>query len=198
MTGSKAMKTTIPLFPLNTVLFPGGVLPLRIFEPRYLDMVSQCLRTDCGIGVVLIQQGQEVGKAAETFNVGTLCKIRYWNRRPDGMLGVTLEGEQRFSILSRQVNRDQSIQAEVELLPEIIGGSLAESRQYLARILDNILSQLEPPYSTMQKQLDDEEWVASRLIELLPLDMEVKQRLLSVENASQKLAEVASVLKQQS
>ncbi len=191
------MKITLPLFPLNTVLFPGGVLPLRIFEPRYLDMVSQCLRSDCGIGVVLIQQGQEVGKAAETYNVGTVCKIRYWNRRPDGMLGVTLEGEQRFSILSRQINKNQSIEAEVELLPEIIGGSLPDSQQYLARILDNILSQLDPPYSTMQKHLDDEEWVASRLIELLPLDMQAKQRLLSVDNASQKLAEVAAVLKQQ-
>lgn len=191
------MKTTIPLFPLNTVLFPGGVLPLRIFEPRYLDMISHCLRTESGIGVVLIKQGQEVGKAAETYNVGTLSKIRYWNRRPDGMLGVTLEGEQRFSILSREINRNQSIQAEVELLPEIIGGTLAESQRYLARILENILGQLEPPYSTMQQHLDDEDWVASRLIELLPLDLEQKQRLLSEDNASKKLFEVAAVLKQQ-
>lgn len=190
------MKATIPLFPLNTVLFPGGVLPLRIFEPRYLDMVSQCLRTDCGIGVVLIKQGQETGQAAETFDVGTLCKIRYWNRRPDGMLGITLEGEQRFSILSREVNKNQSIQAQVELLPEIIGGTLPDPQQYLSRILANILGQLEPPYSTMEQYLDDADWVASRLIELLPLDMEIKQRLLCVDNAGKKLLEVAAVLKQ--
>ena len=190
------MKIMIPLFPLNTVLFPGGVLPLRIFEPRYLDMVSQCLRTECGIGVVLIKKGEEVGQAAETHPVGTLCRIRYWNQRPDGMLGVTLEGEQRFQILSCQVQRNQSLQAEVELLPEIIGGRLPDSQHHLANILESILGQLDPPYSTMEKHLDDEEWVASRLVELLPLDLEQKQRLLIENNASKKLLEVASLLKQ--
>lgn len=189
------MHTTIPLFPLNTVLFPGGVLPLRIFEPRYLDMVSQCLRTDCGIGVVLIRQGQEVGQAAETCNVGTLCKIRYWNRRPDGMLGVTLEGQQRFSILSRNVSKNQSVQAEVELLPEMTSFPLPEPQHYLTRILQNILGQLEPPYSTMKQQLDDADWVVSRLIELLPLDLSLKQRLLVLDDTQRKLAEIDEILK---
>jgi len=189
------MHTTIPLFPLNTVLFPGGVLPLRIFEPRYLDMVSQCLRTDCGIGVVLIRQGQEVGQAAETYNVGTLCKIRYWNRRPDGMLGVTLAGQQRFSILSRNVSKNQSVQAEIELLPGITSCPLPEAQHYLARILQNILGQLEPPYSTMKQQLDDADWVVSRLIELLPLDLSLKQRLLMLDNAQKKLAEIDEIVK---
>ncbi|MGD8547237.1 MAG: LON peptidase substrate-binding domain-containing protein [Thiohalophilus sp.] len=191
------MKIKIPLFPLNTVIFPGGVLPLRIFEPRYLDMVSQCLRTECGIGVVLIRKGQEVGQAADTYDIGTLCKIRYWNRRPDGMLGVTLEGEHRFSIISREVTRNQSIQAEVELLPELVGSSLSEEYQHLAGILENILGQLDPPYSTMQKHLDDADWVASRLIELLPLDMVMKQQLLQVNDAGKKLAEVATTLRRQ-
>jgi len=189
------MQTTTPLFPLNTVLFPGGVLPLRIFEPRYLDMVSRCLRTDCGIGVVLIREGQEVGQAAETYNVGTLCKIRYWNHRPDGMLGITLEGQQRFSILSRQVSQNQSIEARIELLPEIIGGTLSESHQYLAKILQNILGQLDPPYSSISLHLDNDDWVASRLIELLPMDMALKQRLLSEDDAQKKLLEVAAALK---
>ncbi|MFP4610849.1 MAG: LON peptidase substrate-binding domain-containing protein [Thiohalophilus sp.] len=189
------MQITIPLFPLNTVLFPGGVLPLRIFEPRYLDMVSQCLRTDCGIGVVLIRQGQEVGKAADTYEVGTLCRIRYWNHRSDGMLGITLEGQQRFSILSRQVSQNQAVEARVELLPEIVGDTLPQSYQYLAQILQSILGQLDPPYSSMPLNLDDADWVASRLIELLPMDMALKQRLLSENNAQKKLLEVAAVLK---
>lgn len=189
------MKVTIPLFPLNTVLFPGGVLPLRIFESRYLDMISQCLRTECGIGVVLIQKGAEVGAAAQTSDVGTLSTIRYWNQRADGMLGVTLEGKQRFRILSRTVEKNQLIRAEVELLPEIIGGSLPAQYQYLATILQNILNQLEPPYSTITQRLDDADWVASRLIELLPLDLPVKQQLLVIDSAEEKLYEVAGVLK---
>ena len=94
------MSITVPLFPLNTVLFPGGVLPLRIFEPRYLDMVSDCLKSDTGIGVVLIKDGAETGKAADTYDTGTLSGISYWHKRPDGILGVTLKGDQRFRILS--------------------------------------------------------------------------------------------------
>lgn len=189
------MKVSIPLFPLNTVLFPGGVLPLRVFEPRYLDMVSHCLRTDSGIGVVLIEKGEEVGSAAITSEVGTLSTIRYWNQRADGMLGVTLEGKQRFRILSRSVEKNQLIRAEVELLPEIIGGLLPARYQYLAKILQNILNQLEPPYSTLSQRLDDADWVASRLIELLPLELSVKQQLLVVDNTEEKLYEVAGVLK---
>lgn len=189
------MKVTIPLFPLNTVLFPGGVLPLRIFEPRYLDMISHCLRTECGIGVVLISKGREVGGAADTYEIGTLSRIRYWHQRSDGTLGVTLEGKQRFRILSQQIEKNQLIQAEVELLPEIIGSSLSPQYQYLAEILQNILGQLEPPYSTMALQLDDADWVASRLIELLPLELPLKQQLLIVDSAREKLAEVARVLK---
>lgn len=189
------MKVTIPLFPLNTVLFPGGVLPLRIFEPRYLDMISHCLRVECGIGVVLISKGREVGNVADTYEVGTLSQIRYWHQRSDGTLGVTLEGKQRFRILSQQVEKNQLIHANVELLPEIIGGSLSPQHQYLADILQNILSQLEPPYSTMTWQLDDADWVASRLIELLPLELPLKQQLLMVDSAREKLIEVARVLK---
>ncbi len=79
------MTQRIPLFPLQTVLFPGGPLPLRIFEPRYLDMISDCMKKNIGIGVVLIRDGQEVGAAAETHNVGTVCKITYWNKRNDGV-----------------------------------------------------------------------------------------------------------------
>ena len=81
------MVMQVPLFPLNTVMFPGGVLPLRIFEPRYLDMVSDCMRGDVPIGVVLIRDGLEVGRAAQTYDVGTLGVISYWNRRSDGLLG---------------------------------------------------------------------------------------------------------------
>ena len=73
------MKMTIPLFPLNTVLFPQGVLPLRIFEPRYLDMISDCLKNNTGIGVVLIREGKEVGSAASTYDVGTMSEIHYWH-----------------------------------------------------------------------------------------------------------------------
>src|SRR3569833_51867 len=95
-----AKQLHIPLFPLNTVLFPGGILPLRIFEPRYMEMVSVCMKEQSGIGVCLILSGKEVGEAATTNDVGTFVRIIDWDQRDDGMLGITVQGEQRFRVLS--------------------------------------------------------------------------------------------------
>ena len=82
------MPEVIPLFPLHTVLFPGGLLPLKIFEARYIDMVSECLRNDSGFGVCLIRQGHEVGQAAITRSVGTYARIMDFQQYPDGLLGI--------------------------------------------------------------------------------------------------------------
>ncbi|WP_455218077.1 LON peptidase substrate-binding domain-containing protein, partial [Kaarinaea lacus] len=94
---------TIPIFPLHAVLFPGGTLPLRIFEPRYLEMVSTCMKENKGFGVCLIREGSEVGKAANTYDTGTLSEICYFNQQSDGLLGITAKGVQRFKIVSSEV-----------------------------------------------------------------------------------------------
>ncbi len=190
------MNATIPLFPLNTVLFPGGVLPLRIFEPRYLDMVSNCLRTETGIGVVLIKEGSEVGNAARPYEVGTMTSICYWNKRKDGLLGVTLRGEKRFKIISQSVEPSQLIMAEVELLPDEIESPVLEEYQHLVNMLQEIIGQLEPPYSTMPVHYDNANWVSARLVELLPLELSNKQRFLQMENPLERLAELSTSLQQ--
>ncbi|MGE0080373.1 MAG: LON peptidase substrate-binding domain-containing protein, partial [Thiohalomonadaceae bacterium] len=96
----------IPLFPLHTVLFPGGPLALRVFEPRYLDMIGRVVKDGGGFGICLIAQGEEIGEAAFTYDVGTLAHVSYWHMRADGMLGVTVVGDQRFRILERKVQPD--------------------------------------------------------------------------------------------
>lgn len=176
------MINRVPLFPLNTVMFPGGVLPLRIFEPRYLDMVSDCLRHDTPIGVILIRDGQEVGKAAATYLMGTLSVISYWNRRNDGLLGITLRGTQRFRMLSHEVMPNQLIMAEVEALPPPQAIPVHSKYQTMANLLRKIISQLEPPYTTMPAYYDNLEWVSARLCELLPMPLEYKQQLLEYED----------------
>src|ERR1700716_2112001 len=90
-----------PLFPLNTVLFPGGPLPLRIFETRYVDMVRHCMRERCAFGVVLIRAGAEVGAVADTAAVGTTARIVDFNSMPDGLLGITCVGERKLRVLRR-------------------------------------------------------------------------------------------------
>ena len=184
------MKLTVPLFPLNTVLFPGGVLPLRIFEPRYLDMVSTCLRSDTRIGVILIRNGSEVGEAADVHDVGTLTSISYWNKRNDGLLGITLRGENRFRVLSLSVEPNQLVMAEVEVLPPECEVVIRAEFQPMIDLLKQIIDQLEPPYTTMPTHYDDAAWVSSRLVELLPLKLHEKQTLLQLADPEQRLSEL--------
>jgi len=186
------MTVTIPLFPLNTVLFPGGVLPLRIFEPRYLDMVSNCLRTDTGIGVILIKEGSEVGNAAQPHDIGTMTSICYWNKRKDGLLGVTLKGEQRFRIISQTVESSQLIMAEVELLPDEAATPVLGEYQHLVDLLQQIINQLEPPYTTMSTHYDDAGWVSARLVEILPLQLSKKQWFLEMEDPVERLTQLSA------
>ena len=178
---------TIPIFPLHSVLFPGGPLVLRIFEPRYLDMISDCLKNDCGFGVCLIREGSEVGEAAEVYPVGTLGKITYWHKRPDGLLGVTVRGEQRFHIIEHRVEPNQLRVAEVELLPLDEESEVPEKYQGLVTMLKSIISELDHPYINLPKQYDDAGWVSARLVELLPLEYSHKQRLLQESDPLQRL-----------
>lgn len=189
---------TIPIFPLHSVLFPGGPLALRIFEARYLDMVSACLRDESGFGVALIREGEEVGSAAEVYELGTLGDISYWEQRRDGLLGITVTGQQRFRIIDSEVAPNQLRIAEVELLPNPAPVPLPEKYQNLAKLLERILGELGHPYITLKRELDNAEWVGARLAELLPLELEQKQRLLLEDDALQRLLTLEQAVVRQS
>jgi Lon protease-like protein len=187
-------RQNIPLFPLHTVLFPGGVLPLRIFEPRYLDMVSDCLRQDSGFGVCLIREGKEIGAAASTYEVGTLARISWFDRRDDGLLGITVDGERRFRILASEVQPDQLIRAEVELLAPEPVLAIPHDCQLLVRLLQGILEQLDFPYAKLERRYDDAAWLGSRLTEFLPLKLELKQYLLQLEDPLARLERLRAIV----
>lgn len=180
-------KINIPLFPLDAVLFPGGALPLRIFEPRYLDMISECMKSESGIGVVLIEEGTEAGTAAKVHEFGTISYISYWHKRNDGMLGITLTGEQRFRVLSTEIKANQLTVAEVELLPSFESVKNEGNADKFTELLKQIITQLEPPYTTMKKKYDDLDWVSARLIELLPLQLKDKQNMLVMGNVNERI-----------
>ena len=180
-------KMKIPLFPLNAVLFPGGSLPLRIFEPRYLDMISDCMKSESGIGVVLIKDGHESGAAAKVHEFGTISYISYWHKRNDGILGITLTGEQRFRVLSTEIKANQLTIAEVELLPDFEVREKEYDAEQFIKLLKQIVAQLEPPYTTMTKHYDDLDWVSARLIELLPLQLSDKQKMLVMGNVTERI-----------
>lgn len=184
----------IPLFPLHTVLFPHGTLPLRIFEPRYLEMVSSCLKTEQGFGICLIRSGSEVGKAAETYDTGTLSEITYFNQQADGLLGITACGKQRFHILTTEIKPNQLTVAEVELIPNEEPAPIPAKYQSAVDILKRIFDNLGYPFAKIEKHYDDASWVSNRLAEFLPISLEQKQYLLQLHDPLQRLERVWSLL----
>lgn len=179
--------TTLPLFPLGTVLFPGGILPLRIFETRYIDMVRKCLRTETGFGVCTIREGGEVGTAAQVYPVGTRAMIADWEGRSDGLLGITARGEERFRILRTWAQPDQLLMGEVEFLEEPPPTAIPEEFLGLATLLERLLSELGPPYADLPRDSTEAGWVGARLAELLPVSLEVKQHMLESDDPLSRL-----------
>ncbi len=183
----------VPLFPLNTVLFPGGPLPLRIFEPRYLDMVSDCVRTDSPFGVLLIRNGGETGPAT-THSVGTLARISDWYQGSDGLLGVTAIGQHRFRLISSQRLAGGLNVGEVEILPDEPPMPLPDEYKAMSHILSGVLDDLGRLYETLEWRMDDAGWVTSRLVEILPIDLEQKQQCLEKSDPVSRLRIVQELL----
>ena len=185
---------TVPLFPLNVVLFPGGPLPLRIFESRYVDMVSERMRSDGPFGVLLIREGKGAGAAASTWNVGTLATITDFYQGSDGLLGVTAIGGQRFRLVSAERAADGLNVGTVELIPDEQDVPLPEDYEPLAHILDGVLDDLGKLYESLPRRLDSAGWVANRFLEILPIRLEEKQQLLDDNDPLARLEIVREVL----
>lgn len=177
----------IPLFPLRTVLFPGGVLPLRIFETRYIDMVRRCTRSETGFGVVLIETGHEVGDVVRIHDVGTLADIVDFSRHDDGLLGITALGRRRFRILEARRERDGLNVGRVAWLEDGPARALPGEYELLADVLRQALPQLGAAYQWLEQRYGDAAWVAGRLAEILPLPLEDKQRCLELEDPIRRL-----------
>ncbi|HKJ76833.1 MAG TPA: LON peptidase substrate-binding domain-containing protein [Gammaproteobacteria bacterium] len=189
--------TSLPIFPLHAVLFPGGPLALRIFEPRYLDMVGRVLRGDARFGVCLIREGRETGPAARTHRVGTRVRIVDWHRRVDGLLGVTVMGEQRFNIVDSEVGSDQLVEARVTLRENEPPTPLPGRYKDLAQLLRTVLSSAGPVYEQFPGDFDDAVWVGGRLVELLPFPLSEKQALLEMDGPITRLDRVCALLDRQ-
>ena len=186
--------TEVALFPLNSVLFPGGRLPLRIFEQRYMDMAKACLRDGARFGVCLIREGREVGAPALPAEVGTLARIGAWDMPQLGLLHVTALGEQRFRILERRVQRDGLALASIELLSLDEDSAIPQSCAGCVKLLERVIAQqaglFEPPH-----RLDSASWVSSRLAELLPLPLPAKQELLELGDARARIERLNALLR---
>jgi uncharacterized protein len=178
--------TSIAVFPLNIVLFPEGMLPLRIFETRYVDMVRRCMRGELRFGVVLIREGSEVGPA-ETFEVGTMAKIVDFHQLSDGFLGLSCVGEQRFRIVSRSRQSDGLNLAQVHLLEPEDKIAVPERHQRLSELVKSVLPQLGEVYAGITMRVDDAAWVGHRIAEILPIPATQKQFCLELADPIERL-----------
>jgi len=183
----------ISLFPLNTVLYPEGPLPLRVFEPRYLDMISACLKDNTPFGVVQIRRGSETG-ASETSKIGTLARICDWYQGSDGILGVTAAGGERFRVLSQDCQAGGLLTGAVEMLPADDRVPLPPEFQSLVPILDSVLDDLGRLYEDLPRRYDDAAWVGFRFAEILPIDPERKQACLELTDPIRRLQLINEVL----
>lgn len=178
----------IPLFPLNTVLFPNGYLPLRIFEARYLDMISACMRTDTGFGVIPIQRGVETGTAPEIYAFGTLARIIDWDQGADGLLNITTRGGKRFRVIQRSVSKDELSLARVQWLPVLEHTPVPAVYGYLLDLLEEITGQIaDPKIRSSSGGADTAPEIVYRLAAILPLPLEAKTELLGLDDPLEQL-----------
>lgn len=195
---------SLPLFPLGAVLFPGGVLPLRIFEVRYLDMIGRCHKAGAPFGVVLLTQGQEVRQpgATEAFShVGTLATISEFENPRPGLMMIRANGEQRFRITASDQLRHGLWVADVERLPADMAVPIPDDLKVTSTALGKLIRSLQqksgsPDQMPLQEpwRLDDCGWVANRWCELLPLPAQLKQRMMELDNPLVRLELVSDVL----
>jgi uncharacterized protein len=177
----------LPLFPLQTVLFPGGRLPLRIFEQRYMTMAKACLRDGSAFGVCAIREGREVGAPAVPYDVGTLAKIGEWDMPQLGVLEIVAVAGERFRIVARRIERNGLQLAKVRPVSPENDSPVGESAAACVRLLERVIEQ-QPEIIAAPHRLDSASWVGARLAELLPLPLAERQALLELDDPAERLA----------
>ena len=197
----------IPLFPLRTVLFPAGVLPLRVFETRYVDMVRERMKRDAPFGVVAIRAGAEVGGAAEPHAIGTLAHIVEWDMPELGVLQLETRGGERFRVLETRIQPSQLLEGRIEPLPTSPGDADPDTLQVCAQVLELVIGELLEqareeagdhfinPFPEPHP-LDSAGWVANRWSEMLPISLEQKQALLEINHDGERLLKVEQYLRE--
>jgi Lon protease-like protein len=183
------------IFPLNTVLFPGGLLPLKVFEQRYIEMTKACLRDSRPFGVCLIREGREVGAAAVPEPVGCLATIESWDMPLLGLFHLVARGGARFRIRDMRVAPNHLVSASVESIPPDAATDQVDA--LCSEVLQAVIDKVGAEHFPAPVRLTDASWVGYRLAEVLPLDARLKQELLELTDAGRRLEQLHELLVQQ-
>ena len=195
------LSDTIALFPLKSVLFPKGRLPLQIFEQRYLNLVTQCLREDKGFGVCLLREGEEVvkpGAKQQVHRVGMLVRIVDWDQLPNGLLGITVEGQRKFEVRDCRYDERQILMADIDYCERDYAGetplNVAPEQEVLVDLLEQLVSHPVISKLGMAIAYHDLRELGWRLSELIPLSLERKQALLELQDPYQRVQDIEALL----
>lgn len=178
------------------MLFPAGRLPLRIFEPRYVEMTRACLRDRSVFGVCLIQAGFEVGRPAIPYDVGCTARIVDWQSPAANQFTLMAQGESPFRILRRWTLPSDLVMAEVELIEPPDPAPVPERHAVLVRLLAELIDQIGEDYFPKPPRLDDAAWLGNRLCELMPVKPERKQKFLEIQDPLALLDELLVLLQE--
>ena len=187
----------LPIFPLGTVLFPGGSLPLRVFEARYVDMTRECMKSGTPFGVCLIREGSEVGAPATHHDVGCLAEIRDWDMQQLGVLQIKTRGTRRFRIASSQVEAGGLIRAAAQAIADDVPTPVRDDYVPCGTILKAILPKLPAELIPEPHWFDDAGWLSNRLAEILPIPPLARQRLMELDDPDMRLEVIHRFLEQQ-
>jgi Lon protease-like protein len=184
---SAAALLEIPIFPLHTVLFPDGLLPLRVFETRYMDMARERLKQDLPFGVCLIREGREVGSPAVPEEVGCLARIIDWDMQQLGVLQLRARGGQRFRIVRSNVNEQGLMRAAVELIPADGDMEIPGKFSACVQLLQMVVADRDAGVFSEPHRFNSATWVGNRLTEILPVPLLAKQKLLELTDSHTRL-----------
>lgn len=190
------MSAALPLFPLQTVVFPGGRLPLRVFEQRYIEMVKQAIADDTPFGICAIREGHEVGTPAVPCEVGTLVHITDWDMPEAGILHIDTQARERFVIRDTHTEPSGLIVATVDTVSAEPATAIPDDLMLAVQILRHIVGEFGADRFPAPLAFDDAAWVGFRLSEVLPLKLSTKQNLLEMNDSVTRLRILTEFLKQ--
>ncbi len=184
----------VPLFPLNSIVLPKGRIPLQLFEPRYIDMLTRCLKEDRGFVVVMLREGLETAKEAAFYDIGTYVRIIDFQQLDSGLLGITVEGEGKVSVVRSWQESDGLNLGDVERLMDEAGCEVPERYLELPAVLKALFRHPVIRDLDMEVDYSDARDVGWRLTELLPLDKREKQKLVELQDPIERLSRLHSLL----
>tara|TARA_B100001094_G_scaffold237204_1_gene232402 strand:- start:77 stop:682 length:606 start_codon:yes stop_codon:yes gene_type:complete len=186
--------TNTPLFPLKSIVLPGGIFPLRIFERRYIDMVKNCIKNDTGFCIVLVRNNCPDKYIDNIYNYGCYVKITDWNQLEDGILGITVEGSNKVHVINSKLNSENLLCGEIEHSVDEKEYMIPQKYIILSRFYKKIYPGIKNFISFKTERYSDASWVGFRLTECLPLDSHTKNILIATSNAIERLEKLNEIV----